>query len=166
MLELRACERLRHLDLRARKTLLRVEAELDLLVERDREGVDLDVRLERAGLRRERRELAPTSTGCASERAGATGGVSGALVAQGTGACEAPGSVDEHPHADAFRLHVADRFDIAVLRRDGLRPLEHTARVRIRSAGADRCVDGIPAEVPHGSGRYTDRALTRWWRNW
>src|SRR3954453_12370973 len=121
---------------------------------------------ERAGLRREWREPAGASAGCTGELTCATRSIAGVLVAQHAGAGEAPGSVDEHAHADAFRLHVADRLDVAVLRRDGLRPLEDTARVGVRSTGADRSVDRSPTEVPHGAGRYTERARTRWWRNW
>src|SRR3954454_16741482 len=121
---------------------------------------------ERAGLRREWRELAGASAGCTGELTCATRGIAGVLVAQHAGAGEAPGSVDEHAHADAFRLHVADRLDVPVLRRDGLRALEDTASIGVRRARAESGVDRSATEVPHGSGRYTDRALTRWWRNW
>ena len=166
VLELRARERLRNLDLGPRKPLLRIEAEVDLLVERDGERVDLDACPERAGLRVERLEPALAAAGRAREVAGSPGCVAAALVAERAGAGEAPGAVDEHAHADPLRLDVADRLDVAVLRRDGLRALEDAARVGVRSAGADRGVDRIPADVPHGAGRYTAHALERWWRNW
>jgi len=149
-LELSAHGRLRDLDLGTRELVLGREAEVDLLVERDRERVDLGVRFERAGLRLERFEHPLAAAGRARESAGTNSRVAGGGAAQRAGACESPRAVDENAHADAFGLDVGERFDVAVLRRDGLRAAEHTARIGVRSTCAESCVDRIPTEITHG----------------
>ena len=126
------------------------QAEVDLLVERDRERIDLHARLEAAALRLDRSEILRAAARRARERAGAKRCVACAVARQAPVGREAPGAADEHADADPFALGVAERLDVPVLRGNGLGAPIHAARIGVRSSGGDGGVDCIGTEIAHG----------------
>ena len=148
-LELCAHRRFRNLHFRTREVALRLETEVDLLVQRDRERVDLHGRLEAASLGLELGE-SPFPAACGPrERVRPLRSFACALLRQPAVGREPPGAVDEHADADALALDVVHGLDVPVLRRDRLGTAKDAARVGVRSAGANCGVDGVTAEIPH-----------------
>src|SRR5207253_5944554 len=148
---------------------LGAEAVLDLVGERDLEGILLDGGPVLALRRLERGERALVPACCrAGEGGGAFCGRARGLRAQAVVAGEAPGAVHQHAHADSIALEIVQPVDALVPRRDGLAAAHDDASVRVRSTGSERRGHRLVAELPHP--KKTNRAATmlgaRWWRNW
>ena len=149
-LALGAQRRLGDLDVGVAQRLLDAQAERDLVVERNGEGVSLDRRPVRAGARLERRERPRLgAAGRGGEPAGAERSVARSLGREPAVGGEPPGAADEHPHADPFALAVAERLDAAVLRPDRLRAPDDRSRIGVARAGPEGGVDGGCTRVAH-----------------
>ena len=133
-----------------RERLLGAQAEVDLVGDRDRERVALDLGAELAARRLERGELpAVPARGGLGERDRLAGrGLRAALVEPPV-AGEAPGAADQHAHADALGLLVVEPLDAAVPRSDHLGAAHDDARVRVRGPGAECGGHGVLTKLPH-----------------
>ena len=130
--------------------VLRLQAEVDLVRDRDREGVAFERRSVLRGRRLDRRERAAVAAGSRlRERRRAERRLAGARVGRTPVARESPRPVDEDTDADALAVEVADLLDLAVLGRDELGAAHDHARVGVLGAGADRRIDRCLAEEPH-----------------
>ena len=74
----------------------------------------------------------------------------GSLRGEPAVAGEAPGAVHEDADADALRLPVGDGLDLAVFRGDMLDAPRHPACVGVCSAGAERNLDRLSAQLSQG----------------
>ncbi len=163
-------------EVSALERLLRAQAVLDLLGQRDVERIPLHGRPVCAGVGRDRSEGARIPpAGRARERARAQRGVAGPVRGEPPVAGEAPRAAGEHADADALALAVAQRLDATVLRRHRLVAAQYGARVGVLRPGAQRRVHRRPTQIVHrpDSSRrkpqlrsYNAPALRRWWRNW
>ena len=135
MLALGANHGERHLHVRVLHALLRAEAEVDLLRERNRERIALHRSSVLAALRvdgSEGSDVRVTARRGLCERARPEGCVARPGLVEPAFAGEAPGAVDEDADADSLALGVAQVVDLAVLRDDVLAPQRDRTSVRIR----------------------------------
>ena len=153
LLAQRAHRGLRDLHVLVPHRPLGAQAELDLLVERHVDGVALGRSpvLAVLGRRGGELDLAPAGAARARAREGDRALVRrrGAFLRETAVAGEAPGAVDEDADADALGLAVGDRLDLAVLRRDVLRPARDGARVRVAGPAGRRRVDRLSTKFAH-----------------
>ena len=145
----------RHLDVGVLERVLGGEAEADLLLERDidrvavaRGSVGTLGRLDGSELAR----VIARRGACEGRRP--PRGAAGARSVEVAIAGEAPGPVDEHPHADPLALGVVDVIDRAVPGRDELSAPDDRARVGVRGARSERRGDSLFAKLTHGAEPY------------
>ena len=132
--------------------LLGLQAERDLVPDRDRERVALERRAVLRPVRLDGYERAPVPAGRGFREGGrAQRGLAGALLGRAPVAGEAPGPVDQDADADPLAVEVADLLDLAVFRRDHLRAAQHDACVGVGRTRAEGRIDSRIAELAHGT---------------
>ena len=145
--------RLGDLHLGPPHALLGPETERDLLLQRHLDGVSLEGRRVFAGGRRDGRQLhayVRPRGARAGEGDRPDGCVASSVLGEPRVAGEAPGSVDEHTHADALGLRVGDRVNLAVLGRHELCAALHDPGVRVAGPCGESGIDRVSGEVLQG----------------
>ncbi len=152
VLALGADHRDRHLHVVVPHAVLGPQAEVDLLGQRDGEGVALERRAVLAGVSLDGREVRLVPAGrCAGELDGSKRCVSSTGLVEPSGSCESPGAVHEHADTDARALGVAQVVDLAVLRDHVLAPHRHGPSVRVGRPSPQCRVDRRFGERSHAS---------------